>query len=91
MVYPYLDQIDLVLVMSVIPGMGGQEFLLETAPKVVRLKEKIHSEKLNVKIMVDGGINLETKEYVKDADILVSGSYVISSDQFQEAITNLRK
>lgn len=91
MIYPYLDKIDLVTIMSVNPGMGGQEFILETAVKVVKLKERITSEKLATKIMVDGGINLATKDYVGDADILVSGSYIISSDNFQEAITSLRK
>ncbi len=87
---PYLDKIDLVMVMSVHPGKGGQSFILETALKVVQLKEMITNKKLKVKIEVDGGINLETKEYVKDADILAAGSYIIHSPNFQEAITQLR-
>ncbi len=87
---PYLDKLDLVLVMSVFPGKGGQEFILDTALKVVQLKDKIEKLKLDTIIEVDGGINLETKDYVSDASILVSGSYVIQSDQFQEAITSLR-
>ncbi len=89
-VYPYLEKIDLVLVMAVEPGMGGQEFMLETTVKLAKLKQKIEEEKLKVLISVDGGINLETKDYVKDVDILVSGSCIIHSDNFQETITKLR-
>lgn len=88
---PYLEKIDLVVVMSVEPGKGGQQFLLETPARVYQLKEKIKELNLPVKVAVDGGINLETKDYVADADILVSGSYIINSDNYQEAITNLRK
>lgn len=88
---PYLEKIELVTVMSVHPGRGGQEFLLETPARVYQLKEHIKELGLSVKVAVDGGINLETKNYVEDADILVSGSYIINSDNFQEAITNLRK
>lgn len=91
MLYPYLDRIDLIILMSVEPGQGGQEFLLETTVRLEQLRQKLFEEHLDTKIMIDGGINLQTKEYVKDADILVSGSYIIHSDQFQEAITNLRK
>ena len=89
-VYPYLEKIDLVLVMGVEPGMGGQSFILETTVKLAKLKQKIEEEKLKVLISVDGGINLETKDYVKDVDILVSGSCIIHSDNFQETITKLR-
>ncbi len=87
---PYLDKIDLVLLMSVEPGRGGQEFIFDTVDRLKELKKTIKSKKLPIKIEVDGGINLETKEYVKDADILASGSYIIYSESFQDAITQLR-
>lgn len=89
-VYPYIDDIELILVMSVMPGLGGQSFLMDTIPRLKTLREKIEEEHLNVLLEVDGGINPSTKDYVKDADILVSGSYVLNSDNFQEAISKLR-
>lgn len=84
---PYLDKVDLVLLMSVIPGCGGQKFMLKT---IDRLKElKLLKEKYNFKIEVDGGINDETIKYVQDADIIVSGSYITNSDNFNEKIKSL--
>lgn len=89
-VFPFLEKIDLVLILTVQPGMSGQSFLSEAAQKVSILKHKIELDHLNVKIMVDGGINAETKKQVKDADILASGSYILNSDDYQDAITKLR-
>ncbi|MEG1494951.1 MAG: ribulose-phosphate 3-epimerase [Bacilli bacterium] len=91
MIFPYLEQLDLVVLMSVVPGESGQEFILETTVKLAKLKEKIEENNLDIKIMIDGGINLETKDYVKEADILVSGSCILKSDNYQEVITDLRK
>ncbi len=88
---PYLDSIDLILVMGVEPGRGGQPFLEETGKKVKAIKKFIEKKgHNNILISVDGGINKETKKKVKDADILVSGNYITSSDNFQERITELR-
>ena len=83
---PYLDKIDLVLVMSVNPGLGGQTFMMESTNKINKLRKL---NKGNFKISVDGGINNETIKYV-DVDIAVSGSYVCMSNDFEEAISNLR-
>ena len=83
---PYLDKIDLVLVMSVNPGLGGQTFMMESTNKINKLRKL---NKGNFKISVDGGINNETIKYV-DVDIAVSGSYVCMSNDFEEAIRNLR-
>lgn len=83
---PYLDKIDLVLVMSVNPGLGGQKFMMESIDKINKLRKL---NKGNYKISVDGGINNETIKYV-DVDIAVSGSYVCMSNDFEEAIRNLR-
>lgn len=89
-IVPYLPYIDLLLIMSVEPGEGGQEFIKETENKIKEVRELINSYKFNIVINVDGGINDKTKEYCKDADILTSGSYIIKSNDFQKNITSLR-
>ena len=87
---PYLPYLDEVLVMSVIPGEGGQKFIIGTENKIKELKELIKSYDFNVLIDVDGGICDEVIDRVVDADILTSGNYIISSDNYQEKITSLR-
>ena len=91
MLDPYLDKIDLVLVMSVVPGMGGQEFMPEVLPKIKKLREKFKKEKRDILISVDGGVNLENKKELKNADIIVSGSCVTNSDDYAKTINELRK
>ena len=83
----YLGDIDVVLVMSVEPGKGGQKFIESTVDRIKRLKELIGDR--NVLIEVDGGINNETVSLVKDADIVVSGSYVVKNDNYYKAIESL--
>lgn len=83
---PYLNRIEQVLVMSVEPGKGGQSFQMEAIDKINSLKEL----NLNFIINVDGGINEETISYVKNADMVVSGSYVCLSDDYQSQINKLR-
>lgn len=90
MIIPYLDNIDLVLVMSVYPGAGGQAFIEETESRVKSLKRIIRDKNLNVLISVDGGVNDTTKDKIKSADILVSGSYITNSDNFEDRIEKLR-
>ncbi len=90
-VYPYLDKIDLVLVMSVVPGLPGQEFIPESIPKIKKLREEITSRNLKTLINVDGGVNFLNAKDLCDADILVSGSTILKSDDFQDTITKLRK
>ena len=90
-VYPYLDKIDLILIMSVYPGLPGQEFIPETILKVKELKDYLKKEKKNIYINVDGGINFLNVKDLKDADIIVSGSTILKSDNYQDAITKLRK
>ena len=89
-VYDYLDKIDLVLVMSVYPGLPGQTFIDDTYPKIEALRNEIKKRKLKTLISVDGGINLENVKNLKDVDIIVSGTTITSSDNFQETITALR-
>ena len=81
----YLKYIDLVLVMSVNPGLGGQKFIKDVIPKIKKLKNK------NVLISVDGGINDQTIKLVKeDVDICVSGSYICLSDDYEKQISKLK-
>ena len=78
----YLDKIDLILIMSVYPGFGGQKFINRVVKKIVEL-DKIRSQRrLNFKIEIDGGINFETSKIAIDAgvDILVSGTTVFKEN-----------
>ena len=86
MLIPYLDKIDLILVMGVEPGKGGQTFIEDTIDRVKEVKKLLKSHKAKAVISVDGGINEEIAKKLKDVDILVSGSYVMSSDDFQYQI-----
>lgn len=86
---PYLHIIDLVLIMSVTPGAGGQKFLLESVSRLVALKS--YQTKNNFLISVDGGINDVTSKLIKNyVDILVSGSYICGSSDYEERIQKLR-
>ena len=77
-----LEDVDMVLIMTVQPGFGGQKYLTECTEKIEELKEIIDREGLNVDIEVDGGINDETLETAMKAgaNILVAGSYVFNGD-----------
>ena len=87
-VLPVLNLIDLVLVMSVNPGFGGQKFMKESLRKVEDLRNKIDKLKLNTEIEIDGGINFENAKMAKKSgvDILVSGTTI-----FKENGGNLKK
>ena len=87
---PYLPLLDLVLVMSVEPGAGGQKFIMESEDKIKEVKTLIDTYNLSTKISVDGGINSETKDYCSLCDILVSGSYIVNSLDFSKQIDSLR-
>jgi ribulose-phosphate 3-epimerase len=80
--FPYLDKIDLVLIMSVNPGYGGQSFMMSALDKIRALKEIIVRENYQVLIEVDGGINDDTAKLVLDAgaDVLVAGSYIFKQN-----------
>jgi len=82
-VLPILSSIDLVLVMSVNPGFGGQKFISSTLDKVKFLRKEIDEKKLSVKIEIDGGINFENAKNAKEAgvDILVSGSTIFKENE----------
>ena len=90
LVYNYLDKIDLVLVMGVNPGLPGQKFIEDTPTKINTLRKEIEKRKLNTLISVDGGVNLENIKDLLNCDILVSGSTITNSNDYQEIITKLR-
>lgn len=85
----YLDCIDLVLVMSVEPGRGGQSFIEDSVKKIEQLNMLREKENYNYLIEVDGGINDETIKKCSKADICVVGSYITKQD-YKEAIKKLR-
>lgn len=87
---PYLPYLDQILVMSVYPGEGGQEFIKESENRIKEIRELINSYNLDILIDVDGGICDTVLDKVEDADILTAGSYIISGDNYQEKITSLR-
>lgn len=76
-----IQDLDIVLIMSVNPGFGGQQFIEQTYQKIVELKELIHRAQAHTLIEVDGGVNLETGKKLKEAgaDVLVAGNFVFSS------------
>lgn len=82
-----LNKIDLVLIMSVEPGFGGQDFIFDTAKKI----EEIKSLKKDLLVSIDGGINDQTVKHCKNADIIVVGSYITNNDNYQEQINKLKK
>ena len=86
---PYLDKIDLILVMLVIPGAGGQEFM-DISYKVDYLSILREDNYYAYKIAVDGGINDETIEKIKNADIAVVGSFITDSDNMKAQVKKVR-
>ena len=92
-VFPFLAKLDLVLIMSVEPGMGGQKFMPETLDKISSLISEMVEERSNALISVDGGINdITGKDCLNmGADVLVAGNYLFSSPNFKESYENLFK
>lgn len=89
-VYSYLEIVDLILIMSVNPGKGGQEFMTSVIGKMQELKEI--QDRYNYVIEVDGGINNDTIKYVSNyVDIAVSGSYITDSIDYDKNIENLKR
>lgn len=81
----FLNEIDLVVVMTVIPGFGGQKFLYDQVSKIKKLCELRQSMKANFEIEIDGGINKETSKICVEngADVLVAGSYIYGSPEIE--------
>lgn len=92
MLQDILSDIDMVLIMSVNPGFGGQKFIPNTLNKIRELRKLIDDNKLNVKIEVDGGVTLENAKAIVDAgaDILVAGNTVFKSPDPKQTIAQLK-
>ena len=85
---PYLDMVDMVLLMSVFAGFGGQKFIPETMDKLRYVKEQIVSRGLKTLVEIDGGVNIENAHdlFAAGADVLVAGSAVFNASSPEEAI-----
>lgn len=92
-IYEYLPFIHNVLVMTVEPGYGGQKLIPETIEKVRSLKQYAENNNLEIDIEVDGGINLENVETLKEAgaNIIVAGTAIVNADDFGEVISKMKE
>ncbi|MCH2021849.1 MAG: ribulose-phosphate 3-epimerase [Saprospiraceae bacterium] len=92
LLFDILEEIDLVCLMSVNPGFGGQKFIYSTIKKTKQLKEEITRRNLNTKIEIDGGVGLQNAESLLQAgaDVLVAGSAVFKADNPMEMIDKLK-
>lgn len=93
LVQPFLDQIDHLLVMTVNPGFGGQEFIYETLPKIQQANAWRRQRDLAYTIGVDGGVNMKTvAECARaGADVFVSGTTLFAAHSLKQAVSKMRK
>ena len=91
--YPVLDEVDLVLIMSVNPGFGGQSFIPSTLKKILRLRKIIDKNQYPLEIEVDGGIKVENIREFSSAggDIFVVGTGIFKTNDYEETIRKLRQ
>lgn len=89
----FIKEVDLILIMSVEPGFGGQSFMDNSLPKIRYLRQYIDDNNLNTLIEVDGGINEETAKLVKEAgvDVIVAGSFIFHGQDYKEQVEKLLK
>lgn len=92
-VFPYLDKLSMVLIMTVEPGFGGQMFIADMMPKVTALRSEIKRRGFNIEIEVDGGINENTIAVAAKAgaDVFVSGNAVFKSEDRKATIQRFKK
>jgi ribulose-phosphate 3-epimerase len=92
MIEPILEYVDLVLVMTVNPGFGGQQFITSTLPKIQKISRWIKESDLSVELEVDGGVNAKTARLCVEAgaDVLVAGSAIFNESDRSKAIQALR-
>ena len=89
---PYLDKVDMVLIMSVFAGFGGQKFIPESLDKIRFIKEEITKRGLSTLIEVDGGVTIDNAAsiFAAGADVLVAGSAIFGADNPMEAIRSMK-
>ena len=87
-----IEDLDLVLLMSVNPGFGGQSFIQGTLNKITKVRKMIDATGKDIRLEVDGGVNLSTIAEVAKAgaDTFVAGSAIFGTDNYEDTITNLR-
>ncbi len=88
---PFLNKLDLILVMSVEPGMGGQKFIKSIIPKIKKLKQLKNKFNYKYIIQVDGGINDKTVKFCSGADLIVVGSFITNSSNYNEQVNKLKE
>lgn len=88
--FPFLYLLDLVLIMTVEPGFGGQSLLLNQVPKILAIKKEITRQNLNIPIHVDGGVNNKTVSMLSEADVLISGNFILKHKSYKKAISLLK-
>lgn len=91
-VFPYLDKLDMVLIMTVEPGFGGQKFMADMMPKISALREECEKRSIDIEIQVDGGISAKTIEEParRGATVFVAGSAVFGADAPAKAIAEMK-
>ncbi|MBR4223372.1 MAG: ribulose-phosphate 3-epimerase [Oscillospiraceae bacterium] len=91
-VFPYADKVDMILVMTVEPGFGGQGFIEEMTDKIREIRTYLDAHCPDVHIQVDGGINAVTSAKVREAgaDVLVAGSYLFGAADMAAAVSSMR-
>ena len=91
-IYEFLPLCDMVLVMSVEPGFGGQKFMDSALEKLSKLRDEINKQNLDIEIEVDGGINADTARLAVDAGatVLVAGSFIFSAEDMKSCVESLK-
>ncbi len=91
-IFEYLPLCDMVLVMSVEPGFGGQKFMPNSLPKIKALRAEAERQGLNIEIEIDGGINADTAPLAVEAGatVLVAGNYIFSAENIPETVKHIK-
>ncbi len=93
LIYPLIKKLDMVLIMTVEPGFGGQGFIPETLEKISALRKEAERQGSELDIEVDGGIGFNTSPKVREAgaNVLVSGSYIFKAEDMAAAVASMRR
>jgi len=93
LIHDIIAYLDLVLVMSVNPGFGGQEFIPSVIPKAKKIRQMLDDGGLQAYLQIDGGINQQTGRQAKEAgcNVLVAGSYIFNSEDVEKAVKSLKQ